>query len=73
MGLIEVSPPVKHNQARLYTPRAPLLTYDKHHMLPPFESKLKPGTTLTLMREHSETWGVTICKDMDFTALSALA
>jgi apolipoprotein N-acyltransferase len=70
VGLIEVSPPVKYNRARVYTPRAPLLTYDKHHMLPAFESNLRPGTTLTLMVEPSGTWGVAICKDMDFTSLS---
>ena len=70
VGLIDVSPPVKYNQARLYTPKAPLLTYNKHHMLPFFESQLKPGTTLTLMPEPSGTWGVAICKDMDFTQLS---
>ena len=40
---------MKYNQARVYAPGAPLLSYDKHHMLPPFESKFKPGTTLTLM------------------------
>jgi apolipoprotein N-acyltransferase len=54
----------------VYAARAPLLTYDKHHMLPAFESNLRPGTTLTLMREPSGTWGVAICKDMDFTPLS---
>jgi apolipoprotein N-acyltransferase len=70
VGLIEVSPPVKYNRARVYTARAPLLTYDKHHMLPAFESNLRPGTTLTLMWEPSGTWGVAICKDMDFTPLS---
>ena len=70
LGLIEVSPPVKYNQARVYTPKAPLLTYNKHHMLPFFESQLKPGTTLTLMLEPSGTLGVAICKDMDFTQLS---
>ena len=69
-GLIEVSPPVRYNRARVYAPGAPLLTYDKHHMLPPFESNLRSGTTLTLMPEPSGTWGVAICKDMDFTPLS---
>jgi apolipoprotein N-acyltransferase len=39
-------------------------------MLPPFESSLKPGTSLTLMAKNSSTWGVAICKDMDFTPLS---
>ena len=41
--------------------------YDKQHMLPPFESDLKPGTDLTLLRKPSQTWGVAICKDMDFS------
>jgi len=70
VGLIHVSPPVKYNEARVYAPGAPRESYDKHHMLPPFESNLKPGTTLTLLREPSGTWGVAICKDMDFTPLS---
>ena len=69
-GLVHVSPPAKYNQARVYAPGAPVLRYDKQHMLPPFESNLKPGTTLTLMPEHSRIWGVAICKDMDFTQLS---
>jgi apolipoprotein N-acyltransferase len=70
VGVVRVSPPVKYNQALIYSPGSPLLTYDKHHMLPPFEDYLKPGTTLTLMPRHGETWGVAICKDMDFTPLS---
>jgi apolipoprotein N-acyltransferase len=70
VGLIHVSPPVKYNEARVYAPEATLQSYDKHHMLPPFESNLKPGTTLTVLREPSGTWGVAICKDMDFTPLS---
>ncbi len=69
-GMVHVSLPVKYNEARVYAPEAPVLSYDKHHMLPPFESNLKPGTTLTLMQKHSATWGVEICKDMDFTPLS---
>lgn len=69
-GMVHVSPPVRYNQARVYAPEAPVLSYDKHHMLPPFESTLKPGTTLTLLQMHSATWGVEICKDMDFTSLS---
>jgi apolipoprotein N-acyltransferase len=53
VGLINASPTAKYNQARVYTPGALVLRYDKHHMLPPFESNLQPGTTLTLMPEHS--------------------
>jgi apolipoprotein N-acyltransferase len=70
VGLIEVSPPLKFNQARVYSPGAPLVTYDKQHLLPPFESTLKPGTTLTVLARPPATWGVAICKDMDFTPLS---
>jgi apolipoprotein N-acyltransferase len=69
-GMVHVSPPVKYNEARVYAPEAPVLSYDKHHMLPPFESTLTPGMTLTLLQKRSATWGVEICKDMDFTPLS---
>ena len=37
------------NEARIYTPDQPIATYDKQHMLPPFESKLTPGTSLALL------------------------
>jgi apolipoprotein N-acyltransferase len=70
VGLIEVSPPLKFNQARIYSPGTPVSTYDKHHLLPPFESNLKAGTTLTFLPSQSATWGIAICKDMDFTPLS---
>jgi len=70
VGLIHVAPPLKYNQARIYAPDAPVLSYDKEHLLPPFESMFKPGSSLTLMSERSGTWGVEICKDMDFTPLS---
>ena len=60
----------KYNEARVYEPELAVRTYDKHHMLPPFESYLTPGTTLTVLKEHAAPWGVGICKDMDFTGLS---
>ena len=65
-----VAPPLKYNEARVYTPNAAVLSYDKHHLLPPFESNLTPGTSLTFCISHPTTWGVAICKDMDFTGLS---
>jgi len=69
-GVVDVAPPVSYNQARVYTPGSAVLTYDKHHMLPPFESRFKPGTSVTVLKQASGTWGVEICKDMDFTPLS---
>ncbi|MEO8657949.1 MAG: nitrilase-related carbon-nitrogen hydrolase [Bryobacteraceae bacterium] len=70
VGLVQVSSPWKYNRARVYLPGAPPLNYDKHHMLPPFESQFKPGTMLTMLPEPSASLGVAICKDMDFTPLS---
>ena len=70
VGLIRVASPIKYNEARVYMPGVPVQSYDKHHMLPPFESKLTPGTSLLTLHEPTGLWGVAICKDMDFTPLS---
>ena len=71
VGLIRKSGHDLLNEARVYVPgRATALTYDKHHMLPAFESRLTPGKTTTLMSRPSGLWGVEVCKDMDFPALS---
>ncbi len=70
VGLVHVSSPLKYNEARVYTPNAAVLSYEKHHLLPPFESNLTPGTSLTILHTPSDPWGVAICKDMDFTGLS---
>jgi apolipoprotein N-acyltransferase len=70
VGIAHVSPQIKYNQARVYQPRAQILSYNKQHLLPPFESMFTPGGSLTTMAEPTGTWGVAICKDMDFTQLS---
>jgi apolipoprotein N-acyltransferase len=44
--------------------------YNKHHMLPPFESQFAPDTKRTVLDVPSGKWGVEICKDMDFPRLS---
>jgi apolipoprotein N-acyltransferase len=59
------------NEARIYSPDGSQpRTYEKHHMLPPFESKFIVGTSRTLLTQPSGLWGVAICKDMDFPRLS---
>lgn len=59
------------NEARLYAPDGTLAdTYEKHHMLPAFESNLLPGTRLVTLDQPSGRWGIEICKDMDFPGLS---
>ena len=70
VGMVYVDGHDKYNRARIYTPNGTIQSYDKHHMLPPFESNLKPGTSIFTMSKPSGTWGVAICKDMDFTPLS---
>jgi apolipoprotein N-acyltransferase len=78
VGEVHIVAPDKYNQARIYQPKEPVLSYDKEHMLPPFESNLTPGTALVTLPKHArassamapQIWGVAICKDMDFTPLS---
>jgi apolipoprotein N-acyltransferase len=65
-GLIHVTPTVKWNEARIYTPGAGIGSYHKEHLLPPFESIFARGTALTVVNQDSGKWGVAICKDMDF-------
>lgn len=65
-GVVRVAKPLKYNEARVYVPHMQVASYDKEHMLPPFESDLEPGKTLTLLPRTGETVGVAICKDMDF-------
>jgi apolipoprotein N-acyltransferase len=68
-GVVHVDAPVKYNEARVYEPGlSAVQRYDKQHMLPPFESNLKPGTELMVLPRSGQTWGVAICKDMDFAS-----
>ena len=66
IGVLHVVARDSFNEARIYTPDQPIATYDKQHMLPPFESKLTPGTSLALLSKPAVPIGVAICKDMDF-------
>jgi len=66
----EAADKIEYNQARLYRPFKPVLTYAKHHLLPPFESEFTPGKTLTTFDLADARLGAEICKDMDFTPLS---
>jgi apolipoprotein N-acyltransferase len=66
IGVLHVAGGDQFNEARIYSPDAAIATYHKEHMLPPFESDLKPGTALTMLRKAGVPVGVAICKDMDF-------
>jgi len=65
-GMLNVEGGKKYNEARLYTPHAPALAYDKQHLLPPFESPFTPGRDLVWQERPEGVWGLAICKDMDF-------
>jgi len=66
VGMVSITPHDRFNEARIYRPALPVLRYEKEHMLPPFESDLTAGVNLTHFTMPSGTWGVAICKDMDF-------
>ncbi len=67
IGMNHVSGSVRHNEARIYAPAIAVRSYNKEHLLPPFENIFTPGTARTFLPEHGEMWGVAICKDLDFT------
>ncbi len=61
----------KLNESRIYASDGRLeAVFEKHHMLPAMEGYLLPGKSLTVLREPAGKCGITICKDMDFPALS---
>ena len=61
----------RENQERMYTPQGTVAaTYTKHHLVPGFEDRDSPGTGITILEQPSGVWGMEICKDMDFPALS---
>lgn len=66
LGISQVSARAAYNQARVYQPQFPILTYDKEHLLAPFESMFTPGKSLTTILRPTGLWGVAICKDLDF-------
>ena len=71
IGVDRIEPTVAWNQERLYSPEGGLIaSYNKHHLLPPWENRFKPDTKRETVKTVSGTWGLAICKDMDFPKLS---
>ncbi len=61
----------RSNEARLYSPGGSLAAvYAKHHLVPGYEDADQPGTAIVTIDRPTGVWGVQICKDMDFPALS---
>jgi apolipoprotein N-acyltransferase len=71
IGFARITPSGSWNQERLYSPQGELAaTYNKHHLLPPGENRFTPGTKRAVVSGVSGTWGLEICKDLDFPSLS---
>jgi apolipoprotein N-acyltransferase len=59
------------NEARLYrADHAPVTVYVKHHLVPGFEARDRPGTDFSVLNTGALVQGLAICKDMDFPRLS---
>ncbi len=59
------------NEARLYhADGAPVTVYIKHHLVPGFESRDRPGSEFSVLSTGPFVQGLAICKDMDFPPLS---
>lgn len=57
---------VAYNRAYLISPDGTAHSYDKHHMIPGFESHFTTGTDVVTHQIDGATAGVLICKDLDF-------
>ncbi len=66
VGVIRRSGGASFNEARVYAAGRMAGVYDKHHMLPAFESEFTPGRRRMVIPAAPSPWGVAICKDMDF-------
>jgi apolipoprotein N-acyltransferase len=69
-GVDRESARVAFDQARVYRQGKAVGSYNKEHLLPPFELNFTPGKDLLHINDAARMWGVAICKDMDFTPLS---
>ena len=54
------------NEAILFQADGSELNYEKRHMLPGFEDDCVVGESYTTATDAGRTWGLAICKDMDF-------
>ncbi|HWZ99221.1 MAG TPA: nitrilase-related carbon-nitrogen hydrolase [Candidatus Dormibacteraeota bacterium] len=71
VGLDEVSNGEHKNDALLFASDGHLAAaYEKHHFIPVLEDGYAIGADYQVLNHLSGLWGIAICKDMDFPALS---
>ena len=69
-GLVRKTSSGSFNSSRFYSSDGKLeANYDKHHLIPGVEPE-KSGDKRIILDQSSGRWGLQICKDMDFPALS---
>jgi apolipoprotein N-acyltransferase len=69
-GFNEIGAPAKRNVALVFSPGGAIAgTYMKQHLIPGLEREYTPGDTPLVVPAAAPTWGVAICKDLDFPAL----
>ena len=70
LGIVRRTASGSYNSARFYSAAGRLeANYDKHHLIPGIEPE-QPGDKRVLLNQPSGRWGLQICKDLDFPALS---
>jgi apolipoprotein N-acyltransferase len=70
LGLARKTSSGSFNSSRFYSADGKLeANYDKHHLIPGVEPE-KSGDKRITLDQSSGRWGLQICKDMDFPALS---
>ncbi len=70
LGIVRRTAAGSYNSARFYSAAGRLeANYDKHHLIPGIEPE-QPGDKRVVLSQPSGTWGLQICKDLDFPALS---
>ena len=70
LGIVRRTASGSYNSARFYSATGRLeANYDKQHLIPGIEPE-RPGDKRVVLRRPSGNWGLQICKDLDFPALS---
>lgn len=70
LGIVRRTAAGSYNSARFYSAAGRLeANYDKHHLIPGIEPE-QPGDKRVVLSRPSGRWGLQICKDLDFPALS---
>jgi apolipoprotein N-acyltransferase len=71
VGVDQPDQPLKHNLAFVYgSDGSSQVVYEKHFMVPHWEDGYERGNQIATFPAPHSNWGVVICKDMDFPALS---